>query len=121
MEMYPLSGGRNTKISIGEDCLFASKIKFRASDSHTVYDVSNREEINHSGDIIVGNHVWIGGEVTFLKNSQIMDDSVVGTKSLVTKCFKEHNLCVEALENWMLNMHFKELMINWNAIVSSDL
>ena len=72
-----------TKIEVGKDCLFSANITLRAGDSHSVIDASTGERINHSKDIIVGNHVWIGNTVIVTKGTVIGNDSVVATGSVV--------------------------------------
>lgn len=72
-----------TKILIGKDCLFSANITLRAGDSHSVIDAKTGERINHSKDIIVGDHVWIGNTVIVTKGSVIGEHSVVATGSVV--------------------------------------
>ena len=85
-------GEANTHIKIGKDCLFAGGIKFVTSDDHTIYDINTKKRLNNPGDIIIGNHCWICADVTVLNNTEISDNSVIGTKSVVTKKFLEPNL-----------------------------
>lgn len=70
-------------IQIGNDCLFSNHIQFRTGDSHSILD-QNGKRINAAGDIIIGDHVWIGQNVTVLKGSIIQNDSVVGSGAIVT-------------------------------------
>jgi acetyltransferase-like isoleucine patch superfamily enzyme len=70
-------------IFIGERCLFSSEVTFRTGDSHSVLD-SSGNRINFARDIYVGNHVWIGQYVVVLKGAHIGDDSIIGTKALIT-------------------------------------
>ena len=72
------------KIRIGENCMFSSGIEIRTGDSHSILDGEGKR-INPSKDVIISNHVWIGEGVTVLKGVTIEEDSIVGTKSVVTK------------------------------------
>lgn len=72
-----------TKIEVGEDCLFSANITLRAGDSHSVIDAATGERINHSKDIIVGDHVWIGNTVIVTKGTIIGENCVVATGSVV--------------------------------------
>ncbi|WP_455669718.1 acyltransferase [Phocaeicola sp.] len=74
-----------TKISIGDNCLFSSDIVFRTSDSHSIINKETGKRINLGKGISVGNHVWISNGVHVLKGVRIGDDSIIGTKSIVTK------------------------------------
>ena len=72
-----------TKIEVGKDCLFSANITLRAGDSHSVIDATTGERINHSKDIIVGDHVWIGNTVIVTKGTIIGEQSVVATGAVV--------------------------------------
>lgn len=69
---------------IGIDCMFSDGIKIRNIDGHKIVDKSTNEIMNPPQDIILGNHVWIGQDVTILKNAKIHDGSIIGCKALVT-------------------------------------
>lgn len=73
----------NSKIEIGEDCMFSAKIIIRNSDVHSILNEQNKR-INKAKDTIIGNRVWIGYGATILKGTYIGDDSIVGTQSVVT-------------------------------------
>lgn len=71
-------------VSIGKRCLFSTDIVFRSGDSHVITDMEDNR-INFGRDIIIGDHVWIGQQVVILKGANIARDTIVGTRSLVTK------------------------------------
>ena len=71
-------------ISIGKRCLFSNGITFRTGDSHVITDLEDNR-INFGKDIVVGDHVWVGHQAVLLKGANIGSDSIVGTRSLVTK------------------------------------
>ncbi|PCI28038.1 MAG: acetyltransferase [SAR324 cluster bacterium] len=79
----------DSKIEIGEDCMFAYDIDIRTGDSHSIIDSSSGKRINYAKDVVIGNHVWLAAHCRILKGAQINDDSVVGTNSVVTKNFNE--------------------------------
>lgn len=82
---------KNTKINVGQDCLFSAGVIIRTSDSHSILNLSG-ERINPGRDVIIGNHVWIGYGTTVLKGSTIGDDSIVGTESVVSGQQLEKNV-----------------------------
>lgn len=75
----------DTKIAIGEDCMFAYDIDIRSGDSHSVIDSQTKKRINYGKDIVIGNHVWVASHVSILKGVQLADHTIVATRSLVTK------------------------------------
>lgn len=48
------------KVTIGNECLFATDISFRVGDSHSILDQFKGNRINPSQDVTIGSHVWIG-------------------------------------------------------------
>lgn len=79
------------KIEIGEGCLFSSDIVLRTGDSHSILNLDGKR-INPSKDIKIGNHVWIGNRAILLKGSEIGDNSIVATGTVVTKKFEIKNI-----------------------------
>ena len=71
--------------------MFATDIYIRNNDAHTIIDRNSGKVINHPKDIIIGNHVWLGYNVTVLKGAVIPDGCVVGAKSVVSKPLTESN------------------------------
>lgn len=80
-----------TSITIGRDCLFSSEVVFRTGDSHSILDIDGNR-INNSKNIEVGDRVWIGHRVSLNKGSNVKQDSVIATGSIVTKPFDESNV-----------------------------
>ena len=76
-----------TKIIVGEDCMFSSDIHFRTGDSHAIVD-SVGKRINHSEDIVLGNHVWIGTKVMCLKGVFVPSNCIVGAGTLLVKKYE---------------------------------
>ncbi|MBO0933568.1 acyltransferase [Fibrella aquatilis] len=84
----------NSKIHIGDDCMFAYDIDLRTGDSHSIIDSSTNDRINYAQNIFIGNHVWIASHVSILKGVIIPDNSIVATRSVVTKSFEGSNLLI---------------------------
>lgn len=73
-------------ITIGDDFLFSDTICIRTGDSHSIVDLKGLR-INQAIDVTLGNHVWVGNQVIILKGTEIADNCVVGSGSVVTKKF----------------------------------
>lgn len=91
---FSMAGDGPRVISIGENCMLSTGISFRPSDGHAIFDLETGRVLNHAKPIAVGDNVWVGANVTFLKGSRIPNNTIVGTQSLVTRQFAEENTAV---------------------------
>lgn len=78
-----LSAIEGTRLILGEDCLLSAGITLRTGDSHSILNAAG-ERMNPSGDIVIGNHVWIGKDAKILKNAHVAENCVIGTGAVVT-------------------------------------
>lgn len=74
----------HSNILIGNNNLFSTNILFRTSDAHAIYDMNQDKRINPSGNIILGDHIWLCSNVNIFKNTEIGSGSIVGSYSLVS-------------------------------------
>lgn len=81
----------NNKIEIGDDCMCAKGITIRTCDGHKIKSLETGEIINEDKDIKIGNHVWLGQEVTVLKGSEVPNNTTVAFRAIVTKKFTDEN------------------------------
>jgi acetyltransferase-like isoleucine patch superfamily enzyme len=93
--------------SIGDDCLLSWGIKIRTSDGHSVVDLVTDRAINLPQDVKIGNRVWIGESVSFLKGSQISEDSVVGSHAIVTRKFDQKNCIIAGFPAMIVKENIK--------------
>lgn len=83
-----------SKISIGEDCMFANDIDIRTGDSHSLLDYNSKKRINYAKDVFIGNHVWVGAHCSILKGVILANDVIVATRSLVNKTFTDEHVLI---------------------------
>lgn len=88
---------RNHSISIGTDCMFSWDTVLLAHDGHMIYDLDIGVCVNNTigerkDGIVIGDHVWVGGEVAILSYSHIGTGSICGYRALVKGTFP--NNCV---------------------------
>ena len=83
-----------SRIEIGRDCLFAYDIDIRTGDSHTIIDTRTNERINYARDVLIADHVWIAAHCSILKGARLGANSVVATRSVVTKSFTQEGVIV---------------------------
>ena len=100
----------NNNIKIGNDCMFSFDIVLWPSDGYTIYDTDTKEVLNSpQKGITIGNHCWIGRSTTFLKDSGISDNTIVGTCSVITKYFNETNCIIAGLPSKLIKNN-----VNWD-------
>lgn len=58
------------------------------SDIHVITDMEGKQ-VNRPGQIIFGDHVWLGSRCTVLKNTTLCSNIIIGSSSVVTKSLEE--------------------------------
>lgn len=91
--------GRNNRIIIGEDCMFSWGTTLLAHDGHMIYDIATEKCLNNTigecnESIVLGNHVWIGGETVVLPNTKIGSGTICGYRSLVKGIYPNNCIIV---------------------------
>jgi acetyltransferase-like isoleucine patch superfamily enzyme len=103
-------GEAKTNISVGSDCLIASRVKLVTSDNHGIFDFETSERLNPPGDVIVGDHCWLCEDVILLNNTEIPNGCVVGIRSVVTKKFADPNCMIAGVPSAVRRKNIK-----WSA------
>jgi len=75
----------NKEVTIGSECAISWNFQALDDDLHTL--IVNGVEKDKVGNIHIGNHVWIGCNVTILKNTEIADNCVIAAGSVVKGIF----------------------------------
>lgn len=88
------SWAENSKVIIGEDCMFSFGIKILCGDGHLFKDKKTGKYINNYDGCFVeiGNHCWVGMNAVVCKNTKITDGCIIGVNSVVTKSVDEENV-----------------------------
>lgn len=86
----------NSYCKIGENCMFAYNITLFNTDAHPIFDLNTKKIINFVRGIEIGNHCWIGANVSILKNSMVPDGSIIGWGSVYTGRKNSKPNCVYA-------------------------
>lgn len=81
-------------ITIGKDVLVSWNTTIMDTDFHPVQDLSNGKQNKMTGEISIGDHVWIGMGSTLLKNTTVPDGCIIGARTLVNKKFTEPNVLI---------------------------
>ncbi len=80
-------------ITIGHDVQFSWDTLVMDSDAHVILDENNRE-LPNSASIFIGNKVWIAARNTILKGTEIQNNCVVASSSLLNKQYGEENVII---------------------------
>ncbi len=81
-------------IQIGKDCMFSGEVRMDTSDMHSVLDASTGDRLNPPGDVLIGDHVWLGFGVYVTKGVRIGDHCIIGTGAIVTQDIPAQSLAV---------------------------
>lgn len=79
----------DTSVTIGKKCTFSYGISIMSQDGHSLFDVktgkniNSTKEISHSRSIVIGDHVWIGFDVSILYKTNVGSGSMIGANSVV--------------------------------------
>ena len=84
---------KNSYINIGDETIMSYDITFWASDTHSILS-NNGKLLNKGKNISIGKKCWIGYNCHFVKNTKILDGSIIGLGSIVTKSFNKKNVLI---------------------------
>lgn len=85
-----------SSVRIGQDCMLSTGITFRCGESpHLIFDMGTGEYLDTEGNIVIGDHCWIGERAYLTKRAAVADNSVVAACSVVSRRFTQVN-CVLA-------------------------
>lgn len=83
------SGGHSPNrpcLIIGDDCLFSYGVTVRTTDAHPIIDRHTQEQVNIPGrGVLIEPHVWIGQNVSILKDVCLGACSIIALGSVVLK------------------------------------
>ncbi len=85
-----MNGGGN--IIIGSDCIFGPYNIINANDHKIGINNFIRNKEFDYGNIEIGNNVWTGAFISIKKNVTIMDNSIIGAHSFVSKDTKKNSI-----------------------------
>jgi len=87
-QFYPGFQGKN-RVLLGNDVYIAPNVAFFAA-GHDVVDLSKHV----GGDIVIGDHVWLGAGTVVLPGVHIGANSIIGAGSIVTKNVPPNSVAV---------------------------
>lgn len=73
-------------IEIGDDTLIGQNVTIMDHEAHGI-DPEKRRQLGEIGEVIIGKNVWLGNNVSILKNSEIGDNTIVAIGAVVSGKF----------------------------------
>ncbi len=84
-----------SKVEIGEDCMFSDGILIQSADQHGIVDLETGEIVNnHMRTTRIGDHVWLGRACTLMAEISIGQGSIIGTGAIVTRDIPLNSIAV---------------------------
>lgn len=84
-------------IYVGDDNLWSSNVKINTDDMHAIFDHVSLKRINRYGSLVaIGTHIWLGTDVLVNPGAVIEDNTVIGSRSVVTKMIPSSSVAVGA-------------------------
>ncbi|MBP3397653.1 MAG: hypothetical protein J6K82_01870 [Alphaproteobacteria bacterium] len=84
----------NTHINIGRRCMLAFDVMIYNTDAHPIYDIDSGDIINRVYGVDIGDHVWLAGHSSVLKNTIIPNGCIVGWHCVATGRYTEENCAI---------------------------
>lgn len=86
-------------IVIGDRCSFGNNLVIVDHD----HNIKNDQGGFTKGEIIIGNNVWVGANVTILKDTHIGDNCVIAAGSVVKGIIPNNTILIQKRENSFLS------------------
>ena len=80
------------KVIIGKGCSISHNVRMYTQSYEADQDFSINNPISKTGDIIIGDYVWIGANVFINPGVKIGNNSIIGANSVVTKDVNEYDI-----------------------------
>ncbi|MBT6774384.1 acyltransferase [Candidatus Woesearchaeota archaeon] len=87
---------KGNKVTIGENCSISHYVTMYTESKKTNQDFSIKPHQQESGDIMIGNHSWIGVGVFIKHGVKIGKNCIIGANSVVTKDIPDYSIAVGA-------------------------
>lgn len=81
-------------IKIGSGSIFGENVKFYDSNHHFSHSGLIKDQGYSTGEIHVGDHCWVGSNVTFLKGANVGNDCIIGAGCTIDGIIPDKTLVV---------------------------
>lgn len=70
-------------VIIGDDCIIEDEVFIFNSDGYGIYNINDKQRINFSNSIYIGDHVWLGLKTHVSKNVKIGSGTIINHNSVI--------------------------------------
>lgn len=97
-----IRAGEDTRVVIGSGCAISHDTAIYTTSWSADQDFRGRDPgdfsrlKSHSGDVVIGDHTWIGYGVFVTPGTRVGEDAVVGANAVVTRDIPPHSIAVGA-------------------------
>lgn len=95
-------------IHIGDGSIFGENVKFYDNNHHFNLQGSIKDQGYSTGEIHVGNHCWIGSNVTFLKGANVGNHCIIGAGCIIDKNIPDQTLVIANRQLVLKSINKKE-------------
>ena len=109
----------NSSIHIGKNCMFGYNTSISNSDGHAIYQDG---KLLNGGPkkIFIGDNVWCGGKVSILKNTTILDNSILGKSAVIVGNFKKSNVILAGCPAKIVRENISWSRLSLNQLVMEE-
>jgi len=80
-----IQAGKDQKVIIGNNCMISHNVRIYTSTAIPDQDFNIKPLKGKTGNVIIGNAVWIGANVFINPGITVGENSIIGANSVVTK------------------------------------
>lgn len=89
-----IQAGVGQKVTIGHNCSISHNVRIYTSSNVADQNLNTRNPKEKvTGDVIIGNGVWIGANVFIKEGITIGDNAIIGANSVVSKSIEPNSIC----------------------------
>mgnify|MGYP006087111737 FL=1 len=102
-----IQAGEKCTVTIGDNCRISHNVRIYTESAIADQDFNDVDELkSKSGDVIIGNAVWIGANAFISPGVTIGDNAIVGANSMVTKDVEKNTIVGGVPAKYIRNKKF---------------
>ena len=91
-----IATSRGNSVTIGKNCSISHNVRIYTTNRNPESIINNTMTTSVTGDVIIGDNVWIGANTFINHNITIGNNVVIGANSVITKSIPSNSIAVGA-------------------------